>query len=129
MKKTGGAAEAAVEPSSSKPMEDMTEEDIMRKIMDGELPADFVPPKRRMSEEEMKQKMLDGELDDAQPVEVSKSAWRKQKGEMSKKDSEVAQRILDGELPDEMTGPSAPDGALPDDEAEMMRRIMDGDGP
>ena len=33
--------------------------------------------------------MLDGELDDAQPVEVSKSAWRKQKGEMSKKDSEV----------------------------------------
>lgn len=34
--------------------------------------------------------MLDGEIDpESASVSVSKSAWRKQKGDMSKKDTEV----------------------------------------
>ena len=53
-------------------------------------------------------KLLDGEIDPetaAEQIKISKSAWRKQKGEFSKKGASEAQRILDGELPDDLTGP------------------------
>eukprot|EP00039_Didymoeca_costata_P027953 m.19556 g.19556 ORF g.19556 m.19556 type:complete len:119 (+) comp6611_c0_seq1:127-483(+) len=118
-------------------MAEMTEEEIARKILDGDLPPDFDPSaaKKKVvvaTEEELAQKIMDGEIDpaDADKVKVSKSAWRKQKGKMSKQDATTMQKILDGEVnpdADEMGANAGLEEAV--DEAEMMRRIMDGEGP
>lgn len=108
----------------------MTEQEIAIKIMNGELPPDYeanAPRKSTvMSEEELMQKILDGDIDPdaADQHQVSKSAWRKQKGSGTKADARTAQAILDGNFDPDAGGPG-------DDltEDEMMARIMDGDGP
>lgn len=108
----------------------LSEQEIAIKIMNGELPPDYDPgaPRRNtvMSEEELMQKILDGDIDPeaAEQHQVSKSAWRKQKGSGSKADARTAQAILDGNFDPDAGGVG---GDLTED--EMMARIMDGDGP
>jgi len=73
---------------------------------------------------------MDGEIDpDDTSVQVSKSAWRKQKGAGTKADARTAQAILDGHVPDEEGGGEHDgiDDAMMND--QMMASILDGADP
>lgn len=76
------------------------------------------------------QQILDGEIteEEAGQRRVSKSAWRKQKGSQSKEHAEMERRIMDGDFDPDAAG-AAPIPEEAASEEEMMRRIMDGEGP
>lgn len=116
--------------SGAADVDGMSEQEIAIKIMNGELPPDFEMGKPRASvanEEELMQKILNGEIDpnEAQHVQVSKSAWRKQKGAGTKADAQTAQDILDGKFDPDAVGEVDEDT----DHDRMMASIMDGSDP
>eukprot|EP00041_Stephanoeca_diplocostata_P006297 m.79719 g.79719 ORF g.79719 m.79719 type:complete len:140 (-) comp16288_c0_seq1:225-644(-) len=132
-KSKGKKGSTAEDDSTTLDPTKMTEEEIGKAIMNGDLPPDWEEISKKKAvvadEEELRQKILDGEIDISKDqVKVSRSNWRKQVAGQGARDAAMEQRIMDGELPPDLV--DAGKQEIPGDyvnEEEAMRRIMDGE--